>query len=85
MNSLLLFAQTAPDNVGAGGLLAGGACMIVAVLIGIVSLVLWVWALIDAIQNPALDSTQRIIWILVIIFTSPIGPIIYLLIGRKKT
>ncbi len=32
----------------------------------------------DAIQNPAVNSTMRIVWVLVIVFTQIIGAIIYL-------
>jgi hypothetical protein len=52
-------------------------------LIGILGTVLWLWALIDAIRNPALDSTMRIVWVLVILFLSFLGAIIYLIIGRS--
>jgi hypothetical protein len=85
VNLFLLLAQAEAPEVGAGGILAGGACMIVAVLLGLVSLVIWLWALVDAIKNPALDSTMRLIWILVLIFTGILGAIVYLLIGRAKT
>jgi hypothetical protein len=82
---MILFAQEAvPPEVGAGGILAGGLCVIVSLLLGLVGLVIWIWALIDAIKNPGLSSNERLIWILVIIFTSWIGALIYFLIGRKK-
>ncbi len=41
--------------------------------------------LIDAIKNPNLSDTERIVWIIVIIFVGCLGPILYLLIGRNKT
>ena len=71
------------DN-GAGALLLGGGMTIVFALVGIAFFIFWIWALIDAIQNPALTSNERLIWILVIIFTHWIGALIYLLVGRKK-
>ena len=52
-------------------------------ILGIAALCVWIWALIDAIQNPTLDSTMRIVWVLVIVFTQIIGAIIYLAIGRS--
>lgn len=78
MNDLLLLAQ---DN--AGGLWFGGLFFI-WVILAIIGLALWVWALVSAIQNPALDSTMRIVWVLVIVFTGFIGAIIYLLMGRGR-
>jgi Phospholipase_D-nuclease N-terminal len=81
MNALL-FAQNAGDI---GGLFVGFSILWVFMfLLGIAALVVWVWALIDAIGNPALDSTMRIVWVLVIVFTQIIGAIIYLAIGRSR-
>jgi type VI protein secretion system component VasK len=49
------------------------------------SLVVWIWALVDAIQVPD-DSMYRsgtkIVWVLVIVFLQLIGAIVYLAIGR---
>jgi hypothetical protein len=51
--------------------------------VAIAAFAVWIWALVDAITNPALDSTMRIVWILVIVFTQIIGAIIYLAVGRS--
>ena len=80
MNTWLLLAQ---DDVAAPVVLGGGMMLVFAVL-AILALVLWIWALIDAIQNPALSSNERLIWILVIVLTSWIGALIYLVVGRKR-
>jgi hypothetical protein len=80
MNGLLL-AQNAGE---AGGFFVGfGILWMLMVILGIAALGVWIWALIDAIQNPALDGTMRIVWILVIVFTHFIGAIVYLAIGRS--
>jgi hypothetical protein len=79
MSAILLAQQV--DNAPA--ILAGGFLLVWLVL-GALALILWVWALIDAIQNPALSSTERIVWVVVIIFTNLIGAILYLLIGRGR-
>ena len=54
-------------------------------ILAIASLVLWIWALVDAIQVPD-DSMYRagtrLVWILVIVFLHVIGAVIYLAIGR---
>jgi hypothetical protein len=77
----LLFAQNAGD---AEGFFVGfGILWILMFLLGIAALVVWIWALVDAIKNPALDSTMRIVWVLVIVFTQIIGAIIYLAVGRS--
>lgn len=80
MSDLMLLAQ---DD--AGGLFAGGLMMIIFLLLGIIGFVLWIWALISAIQNPALDSTMRIIWVLVIVFTGFIGAIVYLIVAPRRS
>ena len=85
LNMLTLLAQAgAPANDGGAGLLVGGGLLfIVIAILGVLGLVLWVWALIDAIRNPSLSDTERIVWILVILLTQLLGAIIYLIIGRK--
>jgi hypothetical protein len=47
--------------------------------------VVWIWALVDAIQVPE-DSMYRsgtkLVWVLVIVLTQVVGAIIYFAIGR---
>lgn len=73
------------QNAGEAAFWGMGAFMILCMLLGVVYLAIWIWALVDAIQNPALDNTMRLVWILVIVFTQLIGAIIYLLVGRSTT
>jgi cytochrome c oxidase assembly factor CtaG len=54
-------------------------CLVAVVL----AFVFWIWMLIDAIKNPRLDGTQRIVWVLVIIFLHALGALIYFLAGRS--
>ena len=82
MDQLMFLAQEGVAQEGMAGLFGGLA--ILWLLLAVVGLVLWIWALVSAIQNPALDSTMRIVWILVIIFTGFIGAIIYLLVARNS-
>ena len=79
MNALL--AQNAGD---AGSVVVGlGILWIVMAVLALGAFVVWIWALIDAIQNPTLTGTSRLVWILVIVFTHFIGAILYLAIGRS--
>jgi hypothetical protein len=73
-----LFAQ----NAGEAG---GSLLFIVPVLFGVVGFVFWLWALVHAIRNPALEGTPRILWILGIVFTGIIGAALYAMIGRNPT
>jgi len=44
----------------------------------------WIWMLVSAIQNKGLTNTERIVWVLVIIFCHFLGSLLYLVIGRPK-
>jgi uncharacterized membrane protein len=78
---LSLIAQTGSNGSAAGGIV-GLLLMLVFAAIGIGALVLWIYALINAIKNPKLDSNMRLVWVLVIVLVGPIGAIIYLIAGR---
>jgi Phospholipase_D-nuclease N-terminal len=64
-----------------GFLLIGGAAF---TLLGLLELIFQVWMLVDAIQNPRLQGSQRIIWVLVIILMPCLGPVLYYFVGRGK-
>jgi len=50
----------------------------------LLQLILMVTALLHLIKNERLDQNNKIIWALVIIFLNLVGPILYLLFGRKE-
>ena len=52
--------------------------------LAILATVFWIWMLIDAIQNPGLDGTQRVVWVLVILFLHFLGALIYYIAGRRR-
>jgi hypothetical protein len=54
-------------------------------IVAILCLILWIWALVDCLQNSSLQGTEKLIWVIVIIFVPFLGSILYLLIGRKKS
>ena len=74
-------AQVVTNNGGGGTFAVFG---IVPCFLGLLIFALFIWALIDCIGNTRLQGNMKLVWILVIIFTSPIGAILYLLIGRKS-
>jgi hypothetical protein len=56
-------------------------------LIWLAGLAVWIWALIDCIQvadDSMYQSGNKLIWVLVIVFLTLFGAILYLLIGRPK-
>jgi len=51
----------------------------------VASLVLWIWALVDAIRVPEdrfYRAGTKLVWVLVIVLAGGIGAIIYLVVGR---
>lgn len=63
-------------------LLGGFAVIVFAV--AIVATIVWIWALVDCLQNPRLNGTEKLVWVLVILFLHVLGAIIYLAIGRQS-
>ena len=53
-------------------------------LFGLLALAFWIWMLVDAIQNPRLEGSQRIVWVLVIVLIPCLGSIIYFFAGRSR-
>jgi hypothetical protein len=53
-------------------------------LIGLLCLILWVWALVDIINGRFREDSTRIIWILLVIFVPFLGTLLYFLIGREQ-
>lgn len=45
---------------------------------------LWLWAIIDLLTSRFKDSTNKLIWAIIIIFLPVLGSILYLLIGRGQ-
>ncbi|HUJ10858.1 MAG TPA: PLD nuclease N-terminal domain-containing protein [Verrucomicrobiae bacterium] len=44
----------------------------------------WIWMLIDCIKHEASEGNDKIIWVLVIIFTNWIGALIYYFVRRPE-
>jgi uncharacterized membrane protein len=85
-----LIARAAPSpsviNIDVGGWGIWAVAVIAFVLLlSIASFIVWILALIDAIQVPEdrmYRSGTKLVWILVIVFLQVIGAIIYLAVGR---
>ena len=61
--------------------------IIFAIILGIVSLGVLVYFIIHAVNNKTIDGTERLVWILIFIFTGMVGfPIYwYMRIQRNQT
>jgi hypothetical protein len=56
--------------------------VLVAILLGVLTTIFWVWMLIDCATNKTLRDNQKIGWIIAILFTHLIGAIIYYFVVR---
>lgn len=52
------------------------------VLIGLVGTVFWIWMIIDCATKERSEGNDKVIWILVILFTHLIGALIYFFARR---
>jgi hypothetical protein len=57
-------------------------CLGGAILLGIAGTVFWIWALIDCATKEPNEGNQKVVWILVIVFTHFLGALLYVLIRR---
>ena len=75
-------AATAAAGTAAVGL--GIGMLVFWFIAGGLGLVLFIWALIDVIRREFPNQNDKILWIILVLLLGWIGPILYLLIGRKK-
>lgn len=68
------------DSWAVGGLFVSA----LAALFALGAFVFWLWMLIHAIQNRGLTDSERIVWVLVIIFLNLLGALLYLIVGKPK-
>ena len=64
---------------GLGGL--GGLELLLLMVFFLIPAVLWIIALVDVLRSNFEDSTNKLIWVLVIILFPIVGAIIYFAIG----
>jgi len=78
-------AADAAAAAAATGVLAFGVGMVIFFwIIGIIGLILFIWALVDCIRRQFTNPNDKVLWLVLIILIGWIGPILYLIIGRKK-
>lgn len=54
------------------------------IIVGLVLIFFWIWALIDILKSDFEDNIMKLIWLLVVFFLSILGAILYYFIGRKQ-
>ena len=65
---------------GIGGILV----LLFLAVIAIGLFAFWLWMLIHSITNKGLRDTEKLLWVLLILFLPFLGPILYFFIGRPK-
>ena len=58
--------------------------MVFLIAVGIAAFGTWLFALVEAASAEFENSTEKILWILLIILLPVVGTILYLVIGRKN-
>ena len=66
-----------------GGIIAIGLILICAA-IGLALFAFWIWMLVHALTNNGLTGTEKVAWVLVIVFVQLLGAIIYFFVGKPK-
>ena len=51
----------------------------------ILTLSLWIWAIVDIVKSSFKDRAQKILWILVVVLFPILGSIVYFQVGRNYT
>lgn len=46
--------------------------------------IFWIWMLVDCLMNEPSEGNDKVIWVLVIVFTHALGALIYLLARRPQ-
>jgi len=58
--------------------------ILLAVAIFVLAVIFWIFMLVDSIQHKYKDSDDKVVWVLVIIFTGIIGALIYYFVVKRK-
>ena len=59
-----------------------GPLLLILLVVGL--FVFWFRMLADCLKNPRMQGTDKIVWVLVIIFLNWIGALVYYFVGRTK-
>ena len=53
-------------------------------IIGLLLSIFWIWMIVDCATNEPGNNNDKVVWILVIVFTHIVGALIYFLIRRPE-
>ncbi len=75
------------SNISGGSMGFGifhAAVLLLFLPLMILGFVFWIWMLVDCLTNTRLQGTEKIVWVLVLIFLHWLGAAIYYFVGRTK-
>jgi len=58
--------------------------MLFIVAIVVLSIIFWIYMLVDSIKRKYKDENDKVVWVLVIIFLGVIGALVYYFVVKKK-
>lgn len=59
-----------------------GAVGAVAILVGLLVLIFWIWMIVDCARRRFRNDVEKIVWLAVVILGGWLGALIYLLVVR---
>jgi prolipoprotein diacylglyceryltransferase len=66
------------------GMILGIVFVLIMVALGIFIFVFWILMLVDCIKRKYKESSDKIVWVIVIVFTQIIGALIYYFVVKVK-
>ena len=79
-----LAARSGDSAAGLFGLFS--CCLFIAlpILLGLAALAFWIWIIVEIATKEPSDGNDKIIWLLIVLFTHFIGALIYLFVRRPE-
>jgi len=57
--------------------------LLIVLILGVGAL-FWVFVLVDCLRNEPSEGNEKLVWVLVIVLTSFVGAVLYLILRRPK-
>tara|TARA_R110002111_G_scaffold117466_3_gene179517 strand:- start:17332 stop:17556 length:225 start_codon:yes stop_codon:yes gene_type:complete len=61
-----------------------GLLILAVVAFFILQLVMWIWMLVDCLQNEPSTGNEKVIWVLLMVFLGVLGSLLYYFIRRPQ-
>lgn len=62
----------------------GGVEWLFMMVIVLGSIGLFIYVLVDILKSEFTNNINKVIWLILVLFTGPLGIVLYLLIGKKQ-